>query len=59
MTAGECTICTSLQGPSMISLEATNTAGAGWLELRSPFTVGAAWSSGETRRLAVTLHKDV
>ncbi|CAE7840905.1 unnamed protein product [Symbiodinium sp. CCMP2592] len=50
LTSGECTVCTSLQGPSMISLEARNDENAGWLELRTPFSVGAFWSSGETRR---------
>eukprot|EP00439_Symbiodinium_sp_Y106_P050068 s262_g6.t1 len=56
LTSGECTVCTSLQGPSMISLEARNDENAGWLELRTPFSVGAFWSSGETRRW--NLHGD-
>ena len=38
----------------MISLQATNlppeSNGRAWYELRSPFSVGSMWSSGETRR---------
>ena len=36
----------------MISLDATSsgTGNTGWLELRPAFSVGAVWSSGETRR---------
>lgn len=41
-------------GPSMISVQATNqgpeVSDRSWLQLRSPFTVGSVWSSGETRR---------
>lgn len=40
----------------MISLEARNDENAGWLELRTPFSVGAFWLSGETRRW--NLHGD-
>ena len=38
----------------MISVQATNQgpefSDRSWLQLRSPFTVGSVWSSGETRR---------
>ena len=38
----------------MISVQATNqgpeVSDRSWLQLRSPFSVGSIWSSGETRR---------
>ncbi|CAK9097930.1 unnamed protein product [Durusdinium trenchii] len=54
LTSGTCTVCTFQEGPSVISLQATNlppeSNGRAWYELRSPFSVGSMWSSGETRR---------
>lgn len=54
ITSGVCTVCHLQEGPSIISLQATNQgpeiSGRSWLELRQPFSVGSVWSSGETRR---------
>lgn len=54
ITSGVCTVCHLQEGPSIISLQATNqgpeVSGRSWLQLRQPFSVGSVWSSGETRR---------
>ncbi|CAJ1451951.1 unnamed protein product [Effrenium voratum] len=56
ITAGECTACTTQEGPAMVSLQATNAATSAqrsWLEIRPEFSVGPVWASGETRRFSL------